>query len=182
VTREPRPTLQGQRVRLRPGTEADLPALLAIRAEPSVARWWGAPDAADIHQQALGLDDEADQLVVDADGDVAGAIQYWQRHDVEFRHAGIDIFLGAAWQGRGLGREAIRLVIDYLFGALDHHRITIDPAAESEAAIRCYAGCGFRVVGTMRAYQLYADGAWHDGLLMELVRTDHRRPSPPIDG
>ena len=53
-----------------------------------------------------------------------------------------------------------------------HHRLTIDPAADNEPAIRCYTAAGFRTVGVMRRYERGRDGSFHDGLLMELVRPD----------
>jgi aminoglycoside 6'-N-acetyltransferase len=57
-----------------------------------------------------------------------------------------------------------------LFDERGHHRITIDPAADNSAAIRCYEKVGFRRVGVMRRYERDVGGAgWHDGLLMELL-------------
>jgi len=47
--------------------------------------------------------------------------------------------LGSRLQGRGAGTEAAGLLARFLFGQRDHHRITIDPAAANEPAIRCYA-------------------------------------------
>jgi aminoglycoside 6'-N-acetyltransferase len=60
-------------------------------------------------------------------------------------------------------------VARHLIRDLGHHRITIDPAADNEAAIRCYAKVGFRPVGVMRRYERGPDGTWHDGLLMDLL-------------
>jgi aminoglycoside 6'-N-acetyltransferase len=56
--------------------------------------------------------------------------------------------------------------------ARGHHRIVIDPAAHNERAIRSYERVGFRPVGIMRRYERSADGGWHDGLLMDLLRED----------
>jgi len=63
-------------------------------------------------------------------------------------------------------------VAAHLFDERGHHRLTIDPAADNEPAIRCYTAAGFRTVGVMRRYQRGRDGSFHDGLLMELVRPD----------
>jgi aminoglycoside 6'-N-acetyltransferase len=90
--------------------------------------------------------------------------------DPQYRHAGIDLFLSGRVHGRGLGREAVGLVCEHLFQNRGHHRITIDPAAANQRAIRCYAAVGFRTVGVMRRYERGADGTFHDGVLMELVR------------
>ncbi len=72
-------------------------------------------------------------------------------------------------QGRGLGPDAIRTLATYLIDERGHHRLTIDPAAANEAAIRAYAKVGFRPVGVMREYQRMPDGRWVDALLMDLL-------------
>jgi aminoglycoside 6'-N-acetyltransferase len=58
------------------------------------------------------------------------------------------------------------------FAPAAHHRITIDPAAANSRAIRCYEKAGFRPVGVMRQYERGADGQFHDGLMMDLLRGD----------
>jgi aminoglycoside 6'-N-acetyltransferase len=149
---------------------ADLAALAAIRGEPAVTEWWGDPQLDDLEPPA-----EGDLLAIDVDGAVAGAIQFEEISDSQYRSAGIDLFLGAAWQGRGLGREAVGVLVRHLIESRGHHRLTIDPAAANERAIRCYAAVGFTRVGVMRQYERAADGSWRDGLLMELL-ADTWRP------
>ena len=167
-----RPELTGRRVRLRPGRPEDAGRLHEILAEPSVSRWWGEPDPlADIEDALLGSGPEV-LLVMEIDGRVAGGIQYHEELDPMYRHAGIDIFLGTAFQGRGAGREAVALLAGFLFERRGHHRITIDPAAANERAIRSYASVGFRPVGVMRQYERGGDGRFHDGLLMDLLRAE----------
>jgi aminoglycoside 6'-N-acetyltransferase len=163
------PILQGPRVRLRSATADDRSALEAIRAEAEVLCWWGEPAAGD-----FDAPEDGDLLAVEVGGAVAGAIQYEEVTDPRYRSAGIDIFLGADWQGRGLGREAVALLVRYLVDARGHHRLTIDPAAANERAIRCYEAVGFTRVGVLRQYERGADGAWHDGLLLELVAAERR--------
>ena len=70
-----------------------------------------------------------------------------------YRSAGIDLFIGEAWQGRGLGREAVGLLVRHLFEGRGHHRLTIDPALANERAIRCYEAVGFRRVGVLRQHE-----------------------------
>ncbi len=173
------PTLTGPRVRLRPGHQRDVPSLRAILAEPSVACWWGEPPpAAEIEASLRGEPDGA-LLVIEADGQVAGGIQFSEENEPMYRHAGIDIYLSRRWQGRGIGAEAIGLLARFLCGPRGHHRLTIDPAAANHAAIRCYQKAGFRPVGLMRQYERGPDGQFHDGLLMDLLR-DELCPSAPV--
>ena len=100
---------------------------------------------------------------------LAGVLLIAEENEPDYRHAGLDISLATAHQDRGLGREALRVVIDHLAVERGHHRFTIDPAAENARAIRCYAAVGFRPVGVMRRYWRDPDGAWRNGLLMDML-------------
>jgi aminoglycoside 6'-N-acetyltransferase len=166
------PELTGERVRLRPGDERDVPALCAILAEPEVACWWGAPEPASAVAAGLRGDDESVLLVVEAAGQVIGGIQYHEENEPMYRHAGIDIYLSRRGQGQGLGTEAVSLLARFLCGQRGHHRLTIDPAAANHRAIRCYEKVGFRRVGVLRQYERGPDGRFHDGLLMDLLRPE----------
>jgi RimJ/RimL family protein N-acetyltransferase len=44
------------------------------------------------------------------------------------------------------------------------------------AAIRAYRRLGFQPVGIMRRYERGPDGAWHDGLLMDLLSGELAQP------
>lgn len=190
------PVLRGPRVTLRPTTRRDVLTLAAILLEPSVSRWWHGYDASRVRAELVagpGRDVwaiEVDPRVVaprDRDTDVAGAaddagpavvvgaIQAWEQDDPDYRHAGMDLFLASSAQGRGLGPEAIRLVAGWLIDVRGHHRLTIDPAAANEGAIRAYATVGFTSVGRLRAYERGPDGTWHDAVLMELLAEDLAR-------
>ena len=92
-------------------------------------------------------------LAIEVDGAVAGMLLVGEEDEPDYRHASLDIALAAAHQGRGIGPEAMRLVIEHMIEARGHHRFTIDPAAANERAIRAYAAVGFRPVGVMRRYE-----------------------------
>jgi aminoglycoside 6'-N-acetyltransferase len=114
--------------------------------------------------------DEAD--VAEAQTEVAGMIQFEEEPDADYRSASIDIFLSTAVHSRGLGRDAVRTLARHLIAERGHHRITMDPAAENERAIRSYVAVGFRAVGVMRQYERVEDGTYRDALLMELLADD----------
>lgn len=161
--------LTGPRVSLRPVTRGDVERLTAIRREPEVAERWGDVEDGEIEAEFVG---NARVFVIEAEGEVVGAIQYGEEEDPMYRHAGIDLFLSTARHGQGLGAEAIRVLARHLIDERGHHRLTIDPAVDNVAAIRAYEKVGFRAVGVMRSYERGPDGTWHDGLLMEMLANE----------
>jgi aminoglycoside 6'-N-acetyltransferase len=169
--------LLGRHVTLRPATLADTDALTAILAEPDVARWWGRFERPRVEAELTGARADADTVLVFAielEGRVVGAIQASEEPEPDYRHAGIDLFLDPTVHGRGLGPDAIGALATYLFEERGHHRLTIDPAAANERAIRAYERVGFRPVGIMRRYERGPDGTWHDSLLMDLLAGELR--------
>src|SRR5690606_7475003 len=98
-------SLRGASVTLRPASEADVPALAAIRATPEVhLRWSGGPDfVADVRADLA--DPDTVVYAIEYDRRLVGAIEYHVETDPMYRHAGIDIFLDPSVHGRGLGTD-----------------------------------------------------------------------------
>lgn len=134
-----------------------------------MARWWGPPTANGVAEDWLDVEGDDQAFVIENDGVVIGSIQFAEENEPDYRHAGIDLFLTTDAQGKGLGPDAIRTVARYLIDVRGHHRLTIDPSAGNERAIRAYSKLGFRPVGLMRRYERGANGTFHDGLLMDVL-------------
>jgi RimJ/RimL family protein N-acetyltransferase/ketosteroid isomerase-like protein len=162
--------LIGERVTLVPVRGDQIEDLRWIRRTPEVESRWGV----ETYGPPWPFDDPgATVFTVLVDGVVRGMIQYGEEDEPDYRHATVDLFLDPAVHGQGIGRDAVRTMVRHLFADRGHRRITIDPAADNEAAIRCYAAVGFRPVGRMRGYERDLDGrGWHDGLLMDLLADD----------
>jgi diamine N-acetyltransferase len=107
---------------------------------------------------------EGDRLV--------GSCQLHSIHPVH-RSAELQIRIGADdARGRGLGAEAVRLLLAFGFDELELHRIFLHVFETNEAARRLYERVGFRIEGVLR------DGAriedeWVDVLLMALLRSEY---------
>jgi aminoglycoside 6'-N-acetyltransferase len=151
---------------LRPLVAGDEAELIRIHRTPEVMRWWDEPE------DGFPWDEpESSRFTIEVDGRIAGMIQFAEELEPKYRHASIDLFVDPALHGQGVGSEAVRRMVRLLFDERGHHRITIDPAADNAAAIRCYEKVGFRTVGVMRSYERDVGGdGWHDGLLMELLK------------
>lgn len=162
--------MKGDLVTLRPATEADIPALTAIRATPEVSSRWPVDEGDAESSVRDDLDgDDVEAFVIEHGGRVVGFIQCGEETDEMYRHASIDLYLDPAVHSRGLGTDAVRTLARYLLTERGHHRLVIDPAADNAAAIRAYTKVGFRTVGVMREYEMGPDGKYHDGLLMEML-------------
>jgi aminoglycoside 6'-N-acetyltransferase len=169
----PMEKIRTERLVLREPEEADLQSLVAILREPEVARWWPGFDETEARMAFLGREDVT-VLAIEHQGQPIGAIQFHEQEDPSYPHAGVDLFVASAWQGKGLGGEAVKGVARHLFSTRGHHRIVIDPAAGNARAIHAYERVGFRKVGVMRQYERGPDGTWHDGVMMELLKDDLR--------
>jgi len=169
-------TLQGAQVTLRPPTEADVPELARIRTTEEVHRWWrGGEDMTKAVADDLAQPD-VETYVIEHENKVVGAIQWQAETEPDYLHASIDIYIDPAVHGHGLGSDAVPTLARDLIVDRGHHRLVIDPAADNAAAIRCYAKVGFKPVGVMRRYERGLDGAWHDGLLMDLLAEELTGP------
>ena len=164
------PTLEGDKVALRPTEPGDADALRAILGTPEVAIRWG-PQGEDFPFD----DDTLTRLTVLHDGEVIGLMQYYEEPDPDARSADVDIFIAPERHDRGLGTDAVRTLSRHLLEERGHHRLTLTTATDNHRAIRAYEKAGFRRVGVLEASAWsHAAGGWRDELLMERVE----RPAP----
>lgn len=156
--------MKGPRVELEPLAPEHHERLTELRGDRGVLRWWQAP-----RPDFLADEPHVFKYAVLLDGEVIGFVQWHEETDPMYRHAGVDLFIGDAFVGRGLGTEVVRVVCTHLIDSRAFHRIVIDPAVANAAAIACYGKVGFKPVGVMRRYERDAAGEWQDGLLMDLL-------------
>ncbi|MBY0443551.1 MAG: GNAT family N-acetyltransferase [Mycobacteriaceae bacterium] len=160
--------LRGQQVVLRRATLSDAPAFRRALATTEVARWWdGWPDPGD----ALAMPDHKIWAIT-VTGNVVGLIKWYERCASIIRFASIDMFIHPDYHRCSYGSDALRALIKWLFTDAGHHRITVDPARDNTAAIRCAEHLGFQQVGVLRQYERTPQGNFRDGLLMDLLASD----------
>lgn len=111
------------RVRLRALRSEDVGELVRIYRTPEVRRWWGEPEPGFPWTD----DQNANRLVIEVEGAVAGMIQFSEQLEPRYRHASIDMFLDPSLHGRGLGTDALRQVVRYLIEERGHHRSRSTP-------------------------------------------------------
>lgn len=172
------PVLRGERVILRPVEKDDLKKLheLGNNVELEMlasASWEPLPLASyekdfDKHLESQ----EKGSFVIEVDGNVIGEIGL---HDWRNRRAGTSSFgvsiLDPDYLGKGYGREAIELLLDWSFRIMNYRRIHLETLASNERAVRCYRSCGFVEEGRLRQHEYY-NGAYDDVLVMGILREE----------
>lgn len=74
-------------------------------------------------------------------------------------------------RGKGYGKEACELVIDYCFHRLNLRKITLAVFSNNTKAMSLYDKLGFVVEGRMRNH-IFKQGAYHDKIWMSLFRPE----------
>jgi len=163
------------RVRLRAPERGDLEAFMRWMNDPEVTEFLEVEGPLSMdeeekwYQQMLVSPDRV--YCIEAEGRLIGNIGLL-RLDLRHRRTDIGIVIGEkdAWS-RGYGREAIALLLEYLFGELGLNRVGLYADASNLRAIRCYERCGFRHEGLLREYR-FKRGQYVDCVRMGILRRD----------
>lgn len=85
------------------------------------------------------------------------------------RSANLGIFIGdKGYWNRGLGGEAVELLLEYAFNLLNLHSVMLGAFAFNTRALACYRRLGFREIGRRRHARLIS-GTYHDAIMMDLL-------------
>jgi RimJ/RimL family protein N-acetyltransferase len=162
--------LESDRLLLRPPTEDDAGATRRLLADDDIRRWNPGPD--DTSEAALrtwcaGQGDwsngsHATFWVFDRSaGDLLGTVSLFK-----IDHAQADAEVGyrvASWaRGGGIATEAMGVLADWAFPALELVRVELFHAVANPASCRVAEKVGFRHEGTLRQSYVYGDGSRHD--------------------
>nr|WP_281386554.1 GNAT family protein [Jiangella mangrovi] len=116
-------------------------------------------------------DDRLDWAIEDVGtGEYAGGISV-NDVDADNEAGGFRIDLVESYRGRGIGPEAIELMLAHLFEEVGLHRVDLEVYAFNPRAQRSYEKAGFVVEGRLRESLLW-DGERVDTIVMGLLRTD----------
>ena len=91
-----------------------------------------------------------------------------------WRTTDMSIILGekSAW-GKGYGREAMELMLDYTFGYLNFHRVSIGVVGSNARALHFYEQVGFRREGIQRD-GYYFNHRYEDFVMMSILEDEYR--------
>ncbi|MFH8382622.1 GNAT family N-acetyltransferase [Kitasatospora sp. NPDC018058] len=165
---------------LRPIAEADLPEFGRLVNDPEAMgefQWFGWQDPDRFRRRwaengllgedqwifAVVVGDEFCGFVAARRKGVRPAAPYWS----------IGIQLAPQARGRGIGTQAQRLLVDYLFTHTPVMRVEADTDLGNLAEQRALEKIGFTREGVQRSVTFRA-GEWRDAVMYGLLRTDPR--------
>jgi RimJ/RimL family protein N-acetyltransferase len=182
-----KPTLTGTLVRLRPFAAEDVAAMAVILADPELRKLTGSVHRAagegppedeerlrSWYSSRAEVDGRLDLAVVDrSSGRIVGEVVLndW---DSENNRCNFRTLIGPAGRDRGIGTEAIRLIVGHGFETLGLHRISLDVFAFNPRARRVYEKVGFVVEGVAREAFRWED-EWIDEIRMAILASEWAR-------
>lgn len=184
--------LRGQLVALRPVRREELPTLYAWRQDLDLLAWtdtepWVALSYEDWSKQRdertsanvafFGIQEGLAQ-----NGRLIGTCELWGI-DQYNRNAHIGIKLAVeSDRGKGYGREALALLVNYAFAQRGLHRVQLETFTHNTAMRRCAEDVGFREEGRLRESG-WSDGRFNDDVIYGLLAAEwSTRPSDAQTG
>jgi len=177
--------LTGDRVTLRPLDKEDLIHVRKWSNDPEIRRLTGEVKpmtdqaAEDFYRRTLDHNDRVWFIIeLNENGDPIGEAGLLRMFPA-WRTTDLSIIIGErdAW-GKGYGTEAIMLLLDYAFGALNFHRVALGVVGFNERALRFYERVGFRRGGVQRD-GYYSGHQYHDFVMMSILEDEFRKLHVP---
>lgn len=162
-------------LRLRPLTLADLTQMVVWNRDPELQFFVDCDLPTDLKSLEkwfhTNIPDRHYQIfIIEVAGLPVGDLELdhicWKKREAELR---IRIGDKNYWN-RGLGSEALHLILDHFFGERDFQRIYLRVYDFNKRAIRCYQKNGFKQIGFLHR----ADRDWKNIILMEINMNYYR--------
>lgn len=172
-----KPTITGDHVVLRPLVAADAEHMWHDLQDSEANRLTGTHgefDRTQINKWCATRADDHDRLDLAVINKATGAwagevvINEW---DCDNQTCSFRIALAAGSRDQGLGTEATRLVVDYVFSQPEVNRVELEVFSFNPRAIAVYERLGFVREG-VRRQALRWDDEFVDAIMMSIVRTD----------
>jgi RimJ/RimL family protein N-acetyltransferase len=112
-------------------------------------------------------------ILLKENDEVIGDIQL---NDIDLinRRANIRLSINSeTHQGKGYGKEAMVLVMEYGFGIMNLHRIDLEVYSFNKNAIKAYEKIGFKREGIKRDVLFY-NHEYHDCIVMSMLEDEYR--------
>ncbi len=166
------PVINGEKVRLRPITDADTADIVRWRNDPEIRRCFlfREPFTPEMHRAWLRDKVAAGKviqyIILDRESGKSVGSVYFRDVDTKNESAEYGIFIGeASARRRGIGTETARLFTAFGLDVLRLHRISLKVLGGNAVARCSYEKAGFSVEGVFRDYARL-DGVYTDVVFM----------------
>lgn len=154
--------LKGHHIHLRALEPEDLAFLYEIENDTSLwevshtltpySRWLLKNYLDNSHQDLYEAKQLRLAIVENASGVLLGLVDLFD-FDPKNNRVGLGIVVkDAARRNEGFGSEAVKLLIDYVFGHLDIHQIYVNVAVTNVASIKLFSKFGFALIGVKKQW------------------------------
>ncbi|OZU87515.1 GNAT family N-acetyltransferase [Virgibacillus indicus] len=170
-----KPRLEGQKVVLRPFKVEDFPSIEECLTDPEVIKLTGSDSEFDrdlVIQWYKTRNEQPDRLdlaIVDRFQDILVGEAVINLYDEKNNSMNFRILIGPRGRDRGLGSEATRLIIDFVFKSTMIHQLTLSVFDFNPRARHVYEKVGF-VIDSIDEKDLEFEGEWIDSINMILTR------------
>ena len=169
------PVINGERVSLRPITDADTDNIVKWRNNPDVYRYFIFRErlTPEMHRNWLSTRVFTGQVVqyIILAGDERRPVGSVYLRDIDHKHESAEygIFIGDdSFRGQGVGTETAKLFTDFALEVLGMHRVFLKVLDGNVKARRSYEKAGFVYEGTFRD-MVKLDGEFHDVVFMAKI-------------
>ncbi|ELY47454.1 GNAT family N-acetyltransferase [Natronorubrum sulfidifaciens] len=165
----------GERVTLRTVENEDVPFLQRGSANPALRYPLGAPVSTQSEIEEWVEDPDDDQFLVCLDGstecDGTRPIGFISVQDADWRRPELGYWLLPEVHGEGYGREAVSLVIEYVFRTYDTPGVWAVAYDFNDASRGLLESLGFSQEGRLRKDR-FVDGEYRDTIQYGLLRAE----------
>lgn len=174
--------LSGRKIVLRPISEKDISEMLKWINNPDVTQYMTVYMPVYEDEEKRWIEDlskrKQEDLVLAIETTRGTHVGNIGIHKMNWkdRTAEIGIVIGDKdYWDRGLGSEAISLIIKYSFNVLNLRKLSLSVLGNNPRAINCYKKCGFIVEGC-RKNQIFKNGGYVDEIMMAVFKKMNKLP------
>ncbi|MDI6787718.1 MAG: UDP-4-amino-4,6-dideoxy-N-acetyl-beta-L-altrosamine N-acetyltransferase [Planctomycetota bacterium] len=171
--------LVGKRIRLRAVEEKDLPKIVEWRNKPEIYQYFYEYEPLSNAQQKIWfekfLKNESEKyfIIETTAGKAIGTVGLthidWRNRKCEW---GRFLIGEKKHQGKGYGKEAVALILKYVFEHLNMHKLYCDLFASNQKVISLYKSSGFEIEGTLRKH-VFKNGDYQDVVMMGMLKEEY---------
>lgn len=173
--------VEGQQIYLRPITASDTDLVVGWRNQKDVVRnfIYRKPLTVQEHrswlEQKVATGQVHQFIVCMREDDTPIGSVYLQKFEEENRKAESGIFIGnTKIRGKGIGTEAVKLLVKYGFDTLGLHKIVARVLSYNTASIRLHEKAGYVQEAYLRD-ELFLDGQYEDLIFFGIINPRQRR-------